>query len=76
MGEADAVIRGVAQPEARDELVREWQGASAGLQGANAAEHLRDVIDQAEDLAEDGDLTADELSAVRDAVDRVIALLP
>ena len=76
VGEADAVIRGVAQPEARDELVREWQGASAGLQGANAAEHLRDVIDQAEDLAEDGDLTADELSAVRDAVDRVIALLP
>ena len=76
VAEADTVIRGVADAQARDDLVREWQGASNGLQGNNAAKHLRDVIEEAESLAEDGDLTPAELGAVRSAVDRVIALLP
>ena len=75
VGSAATAIAAVEDADARDELQREWQGASRGLQGANAEEQLREVINQAEDLADDDDVSSDELAAIRAAIEQVIALL-
>lgn len=72
---AGATIAAVEDTDARDDLQRSWQRASNGLQGANSEEQLREVIAEAEELADDDDLTQEELTAIRSAIQQVIALL-
>ena len=72
---AGAAIAAVADENARRDLERVWQPASNGLQGANAADGLREVIATADRLLDDGDITADEHAAVVARVQDVIALL-
>lgn len=75
VGSASDAIAAVDDDDARDELQRAWQGASSGRQGTNAADHMRDVISDAEELEDDGDITSAELEAIRSAIQQVIALL-
>lgn len=72
---AGATIAAVEDSDARDDLQRSWQRASNGLQGANSEAQLREVIAEAEELADDDDLSEDELTAIRSAIEQVIALL-
>ena len=72
---AGATIAAVEDSDARDDLLRSWQRASNGLQGANSEAQLREVIAEAEELADDDDLSEDELTAIRSAIEQVIALL-
>ncbi|MDO5504186.1 MAG: protein kinase [Actinomycetia bacterium] len=70
-----AAIEDVADDESRAALTRSWQGASNGLQGANAERHLREVITEAEAFGAAGSISAAETTAVRDAIESVIATL-
>ncbi|MCA1782580.1 MAG: serine/threonine protein kinase [Intrasporangiaceae bacterium] len=68
-------IDAVADDEARDELIKLWQPASSGLQGSNAADKLREVQQEADDLFDDEQLTAAERDAISSGIENVIALL-
>jgi outer membrane biosynthesis protein TonB len=70
-----AAISAVEDDDAREDLAKAWQPASSGLQGANAAEQLREVQREADDLLEDGELTRAERDSGSSAIEEVIALL-
>jgi eukaryotic-like serine/threonine-protein kinase len=70
-----AAIDAVDDDEARDELAKKWQSASTGLQGANAAEKLREVQREADKYLERDQLSGDEHRAISSGIEGVIALL-
>jgi eukaryotic-like serine/threonine-protein kinase len=70
-----AAISAVEDDDAREDLTKAWQPASSGLQGANAADRLREVQREADDLLADGELTTAERDSVSNAIEEVIARL-
>lgn len=70
-----ASIDAVADDTARASLAKAWQSAGSGLQGANAAEKLRELQREADKLLEKDQLTAAERDAVSRAVEDLIGLL-
>ena len=70
-----AAIDAVADGEAREELAKQWQSASSGLQGANAADKVRETEKEADTFLERGQLTEAEHAAITGALGDVGALL-
>ena len=70
-----AAIDSVADDKARDALAKKWRSAANGLQGAKAADKVREVQTEADRLLEQDRLTTAERDVVAQAVDEVIALL-
>ena len=58
-----------------EDLESAWQDAEAALQGPRAVEELNLVLAEAEELAAEGDITSNELSSIRSAVEALIAIL-
>ena len=71
----EASISAVADDKARESLTKAWQSAGSGLQGANAAEKLRELQREADKLLEKDEVTAAERDAVSGAVEDLIGLL-
>lgn len=70
-----AAISAVADDGAREDLEKQWQSASSGLQGANAADKVSETQKEADKLLERDDLTDAEHAAISAALDDVAALL-
>lgn len=70
-----SAIAAVRDTDAREDLESAWQDAEAALQGPRAVEELNLVLAEAEELAAEGDITSNELSSIRSAVEALIAIL-